>query len=329
MTTARRFILAMALVMAFDLATGAVRASASEFKLTKPIDIYVTTGAGGSSDVITRAMGEFAQKHLGQPFNVVNMPDAGGAIAMTMVKKAKPDGQTMVICPSGVITAIVVFRPGITYNIDDYDIATGLYDREMFFIIDSKSPYKTFEEWVEAMKKEGRLVTFGVTGMNNATHIAQLSLLNQAGLQAEPVPLASEAEIFANVSGGHIDAGYLHEGLATQYLREDLARPLCILSEKRSAVPELAVLRSTKELGFKDIDFYIRNSVFVPKGTPKEILDLLKDGFRGIMKEPKFIEFIKTNNLALINPAEPEEMYKWYKEQVVVLEEIKKKMQGK
>lgn len=190
-----------ALVAAFA-ACVCTSASAQEFP-SKPITLIVPWPAGGSTDIVMRAMAEAASKSLGQPIVVDNKAGGSGTVGpATMAAAAKPDGYTIAQIP------ITVFRLPLMQNtpwdaLKDFTYIVHLTGYTFGVTTKSDSPFRTFQDVIEFARKNPGKVTYATPGAGTSLHIGMEQIAARAGVKFTQIPFKGGAETNAAVLGGH------------------------------------------------------------------------------------------------------------------------------
>jgi tripartite-type tricarboxylate transporter receptor subunit TctC len=283
----QRFMLA--LTLGALAALGPMNAAQAQNFPTKPITLIVPWPAGGSTDVLLRALATATEKHLGQPIVIENRPGAAGTLGpIKMANEASPDGHTITQIP------ITMFRiPVMTKSSFDpvkeltYIIALTGYTFGV--VVREDAPWKTFAELVADAKANPGKINYGTPGAGSSLHIGMEQIAKQSGVKWTHVPHKGGAELNAALLGGHIDAIADSTSWAALVNSGDF-RLLVIWSPNRSRNwPNAPTL---KEEGVN----LILNSpygVAGPKGMDPKVVKALADAFAKGVKEPSYAEALK------------------------------------
>lgn len=279
----RRFIIALAVCFAAMVA--AQTAQAQSFP-TKPVTFIVPWPAGGSSDLVMRALAEATSKHLGQPLVVENRPGASGTLGPAqMAATAKPDGYTIAQMP------ITVFRlPYMTKTTfdptKDFTWIAGLTGYTFGIVVRKDAPWKTFQELVEFAKANPGKVKYGTPGAGTSLHIGMEQIAKQSGgLKWTHVPFKGAAETNAALLGGHVDAVADSTGWAALVNSGEFRLLVTWGANRTKNWPNVPVL---KDVGIA----LVANSpygVAGPKGMDTAVVKVLHDAFEKGLKEPSYI----------------------------------------
>ncbi len=274
-----------AVLTACSLAFSAAHAAWPE----KPITITVGFGAGGTTDVAARAVGELVSKKLGQPVVVENKPGAGGAVAATALTKQAADGYNLVALTSTTI-ALDPQMTSLGYGLDDFTYIAAIGDFPEGFIALPKHGWKTLTEALAASKASGKLNYASTTSLDR---MMTKVLGKKAGLTLVPVPTKGGAEAVTQVLGGHVDLAYSSGAYYPQAKAGNLS-VLAVLSDKRVAgLPDVPTL---KELGYGvssvNLILYV-----APKGLPADVKAKLTSAFADAGKDPSTIDLMEKRSL--------------------------------
>lgn len=270
------------------LALSAPLASAQTFP-ARPIEVVVGYGAGGGSDLSIRMVEAAAAKRLGQKIVVTNKPGAGGVIAFNQFVRAQPDGYTMAIGTTAMLTVQPhIDSQAVLYKPDDYIPVVQISFIPNVLIVPADSPLKTYAQLVEAAKKSppGKLKV-GVTSIGAMTHLPFVQVEKLQGVKFTYIPHKSSAAIVTAVMGGHLDAGGADLPAVAAQIRAGSVRAIGLFAANRLA--SLPAIPTLKEQG-TDVEAGFYNMLFVPKGTPPQVLATLRSAFREALHDPDVIE---------------------------------------
>jgi tripartite-type tricarboxylate transporter receptor subunit TctC len=251
---------------------------------TKPINILLGYGPGGTVDTIFRPLANAAEKYVGQPVVILNNGAGGGTVAVGLIVKEKPDGYNFEVCHSGLLTTTPHIRK-LPYKLDDLVPIMSFGYSQSSLCVRADAPYKTFKELVEyARQNPGKFTYFHGT-VGGPTHLAMEVVAKKEGVQFTPVPFQSGAQALTALLGGHV-SGFTG-GSHLPHVRAGTLRLLVVFSEKRlKEFPDVPTLR---DLGYD----YAAEDVFhivAPKGVAPSIVQKLDESFQKAMDDPKFIQ---------------------------------------
>jgi len=279
--------LSMAIIMG-GCSMGAKESMVSEKYPTKPITVIVPFAAGGSSDLIARALEKSAQKHLGQPLVVVNMPGGATTIGMNEFAGAKPDGYTI-----GVVGVGVILQP--LYGQTRYHYPTALepivnvVSSPVLVACLTDKPWKNLNELVSYAKQHPGEIKFGHNGLGTAVHVTGEMFAKETGISIKQVPFrGGEPESLAALLGGHIQLIFSYNpAVLKEHVKNGTIRVLGVAEENRLTIPGFENVPTFKEQGV-NITFSFWNGIAAPKGMPAAEKARLTAGLGEMINDPDF-----------------------------------------
>ena len=258
---------------------------------TKPIQIWIGQPAGGSTDILIRALAQDAKNYLGKDIVPVNKPGAAGTVSAVQVAATKPDGYILGANP----TAAFTIGPYIQdLSVDLVKETTPLLSFAKFYggiFVKTDSPFKSLKDLLEFAKKNPGKLTYGHPGVGTRSHLIMEMIAAQEGIKMNFVAFAGDAPEVAAILGGHVLAGGASAG--TIWTSQIQAGELRFLAaeERMYLFPEIPILA---ELGYP-YSLPIVLFVFGPKNLPEPVLKKLEDAFNKAVENPTFKELTKKN----------------------------------
>jgi tripartite-type tricarboxylate transporter receptor subunit TctC len=285
-TTALSALVATTLLVGLLAVTAA---GAQEFP-TKPIELVIPFGPGGSHDLTARAVASVAQPHLGQPLLVVLRPGGGGAVGSQAVIRAKPDGYTLLFGGSGPNTTFALVQKA-PIGPDQFTSVARINYSAPILAVRADAPYRTFKELVEWAKKNPGKLNFANSGPWGAADLPMRMIGRAAGFEYNNIPHDGGGPSLLAVLGGHADATFGFLGPLMPQIAAGKVRPLVITDVKRH--PDVPGVPTVKEEGY-DVVFTMWRAVLAPKATPPAIVDKLEGAFKKLSEDKSFIALIKS-----------------------------------
>ncbi len=290
--TTRRQLLLAAGAAAITAPFGAAHAQAYP---SRPITLIVPWPAGGSTDRHHRVLAEVAGKILGQNVIVENKPGAGGTLGpSSMAATAAADGYTISQFPLGMLRMPhmrkVNFDP-----INDFTFIIGVSGYTFGFVVRSDSPYKTFNDYIEAARKNPGAINYGSTGTGTSPHLLVEELATAAGVQLNHVPFKGNADQMQALLGGHVMAASDATGW-DKFVDEGRMRLLVTFGEART--PRWPDVPTAKDLGYNVVS-QSPYGLVGPKGMDPAVVSRLHDAFKQAMDSPEHAEVMKQLNQAV------------------------------
>jgi tripartite-type tricarboxylate transporter receptor subunit TctC len=270
------------------LVATAVAGQAQEFP-TKPIELILPFGPGGSHDLTARAVASVAHQYLGQPLLVVLRPGGGGAVGSQQVVRAKPDGYTLLFGGSGPNTVFALVQKA-PIGPEQLMPVAKINHSGAVFAVKADAPWKTFREAVDWMKKNPGRFNFANTGPWGAADYPMRQIAHAAGVEFNNIPHDGGGPATLAVLGGHADATFSFAPQLLPQVQAGKMRALAVTDVKR--IPTLPAVPTVKEEGF-DVSFTMWRGVLAPRGTPASIVEKLEAAFKKISEDKSFQALIK------------------------------------
>lgn len=264
----------------------------------RPVTIMVGFGAGGSSDVGVRVLGEALKKVIGQPVLVENKPGAGSQVMLSDFKNnAKPDGYTLALINIPQIQTIV-FDPTrkASFGMKDVQPVANHVQDPGAVLVRKESPFKTLEDFLNEAKAKPGQVKASTTGIGSDDHLAALDVQRKANVQFNIVHLLDTPSALTAALGGHTDVDFDNVGGFLPSVTSGQARILAVMMEKR--FPDLPDVPTFREKGFDLVSSSTRGYVF-PAGTPMEIVRYMEESIKKAMEDPDHVKRMKDAGLTL------------------------------
>ncbi len=252
---------------------------------TRPVTMVVPYAAGGTFDVLGRIIAVRMGELLGQTVIVENTTGAGGIVGVTRVINARPDGYTFLLGTVGTHAYNQTIYKKRRYDaINDLAPVTLFSEQPMVLEVRKDLPANTLPEFAALLKQNGAKMQYGSAGAGSTTHLA-CSLLNaRIGAEVTHVPYRGSAPATNDLIGGQIDYVCGNLGAAIALIQGKQVKALALLSKDRS--PLMPDLATAHEQGLPDYDVTTWTAFFVPKGTPKPIIDKLVEVTHAAMETP-------------------------------------------
>mgnify|MGYP001098358574 CR=1 FL=1 len=256
---------------------------------SRPITMIVPFPPGGVADQSGRPVAAALEKILKQPVVVTNRPGAGGAVGMAAAANAKPDGYTILMALSSISIipeADKLFGRQPAYQMSQLAPVALVTADPTVLVVSADSPWKTVEDFVEDAKKRPGEISFSSSGVYGTLHMAMEMFAHAADIKLRHVPFSGGGPALTALLGNHVQALASGPGPVIPHIKAGKLRALASWGEKRlDALPDVPTF---KELGYKDVEFYIWSGVFVPAGTPEPVMKVLRDAMRQVVEDPEF-----------------------------------------
>jgi tripartite-type tricarboxylate transporter receptor subunit TctC len=279
----RRQVLQFAGAAAAAVAPGA-RVFAAETFPSRPVEFIVPFPAGGTVDVLVRAMAPHLTDTWHQPIVVEDKPGGGTVIGTSLAAKAAADGHTVLfISNSFVINADV--RSHLPYDgTHAFDPVAMIAVSPQVIVVPAESRFRTFGELIEAAHTKPGAVAMGSLGPATAQHIAIEMLQRVAHVTFVYVPFQGSNLAVNAVLGGHLDSAMANYAEVAAYVQAGKLRPLAVSTTRR--IDELRDVPTVQECGYPGYEVVAWFGFVAPRGTPPTALTALADGIRSAVEEP-------------------------------------------
>src|SRR6202521_2039316 len=281
-----------------------------------PITIIVPFSAGGPSDAMARVLDERMKATLGEAMLIENVTGAGGSIGVGRAVRSPPDGYTISFGHLGTHVA-----NGAIYKLG-YDLVTDLEpvvllpSNPMIVVSTNAVPAKSLKELIEWLKARPAPATAGTAGAGSGSHIAGLYFENVTGIKLQYVPYRGTAPAMNDLITGQIDLIVDQTSNSISQARAGTIRAYAVTSDKR--VEQASDVPTTDEAGLPGFHMTLWSGLWVPKGTPKEIIAKLNASAVDALNDPEMRKQLE--NLGLQMPPgdrlSPEALGAWQKAEI-------------
>ncbi|QCI66725.1 Bug family tripartite tricarboxylate transporter substrate binding protein [Phreatobacter stygius] len=296
---------------AFGLAAGAIasplvaREGFAQAYPNRPVTVIVPFGAGGSTDVIGRIVGERLQQRLGQGFIIENRAGAGGNVGVAALARSANDGYTIgmtTISNHGINP--ILYRERLPFKpIEDFEFLSLSSAQPNFMCIHPSIPAKTLPEFIAYLKANPGKENFGSSGIGTSIHLSAELFMQLTGTKLIHVPMRSSAALVQALINGEVKLSFDNFTSPYPHYKAGSIRGLAVTSAQRAKIaPEIPPLAETLP-GF---DITSWNGFLAPKGTPKEICDRLTQALRDSLSEPSVVSRFEEMGAAS-TPSTPDE----------------------
>lgn len=251
----------------------------------KPITIIVPFSAGGVGDLAGRMLAAQLEKELGTPVEIANKPGASTQTGMTELVRAKPDGYTLGETPfASVFVTYLDKSRGAVYTREDFQPVANFVSIDNILFAKSNGKYKTVKDVVDAAKANPGKVTVGVSGILGNTHLVALGLAELTGTKLSYVTFNGGGEVLTALMGDHLEVG---SGSAGDVISQYKSGSVVVLGTTGSQQsPFFPDAKTFTDQGFSLVNTY-SIGLSAPKGTPKEIVDILSNAVKKATDSPE------------------------------------------
>ena len=250
---------------------------------TKPVTLIIPFAAGGPTDTVGRLIGKAMEVDLKQPVVVENIGGPGGTLGAGRVARAAPDGYTLLLHHIGHSTAPSLYRK-LPYNaVDDFETIGLVNDVPMTLIARKDFPPKNLKELIAYVKANKDKVTYANAGLGAASHLCGMLFMTAIQTDLTTVPYKGTAPAMNDLLGGQVDFMCDQTTNTTSQIKADKVKVYAVTTKKR--VASLPNVPTADEAGLPGFEVGVWHGLYVPKGTPKAVIDRLNRALKVALKD--------------------------------------------
>jgi tripartite-type tricarboxylate transporter receptor subunit TctC len=271
---------------------------------SRPVKVIVPFGAGGPTDVYTRAIAEELRKSLHQAFIMENRPGAGTTIGTDVVAKSPPDGYTLLMV-SGTQTVNETLYAHKPYQLmRDLVPIAPLIDTDLVLVVHPSVPAKTLAELLALARAKPGTLNYGSSGPGSNYHMAGELLKNLTGVDIVHVPYKGSTGARNDILSGQIQILFDSVPTMAPQIKAGMVRALSTSGKARS--PILPDVPTMAEAGVPGFNATLWVGFMAPAGTPKPIVDKLHDEITRILRQPEIKQAWEKTGATPIVMTQPE-----------------------
>ena len=252
---------------------------------TKPVTLIVPFPAGGSTDMVARAIAPRLTNTLGQPFLVDNKAGATGTIGATQVKRSAPDGTTFLVTSLGPLVIAPHLIKGMQYDaLKDFDTVTVAVQAPNVLVVPANSPHNTMADVIAYEKKNPGKMTFASSGNGSSDHLTAELFWQQTGTTGLHVPYKGGAPAITDLLGGQVEGSFQNVNAVVQNIKAGKLKALAVTGDKRS--PVLPDVPTMAEAGVKGVEVYSWQAIVAPKGLPADVRAKAHETMTAALNDP-------------------------------------------
>lgn len=252
----------------------------------KPVRLIVPFPAGGATDVLARAISQYAGEKLGQPIVIDNKPGAGGTIGSDLAAKADPDGYTLLIATGSTHSIGPLVNPKTPYVVErDFVPIVDVANTTTVMMASKTVPANNLREFIQYAKANPGKLNFGSSGNGTNSHLTGELFKAQAGVFMTHIPYRGTGLVFNDMVSGQVHMLMDNIVTAMPHIKEGRLRIIGVTSLKRlSFLPDVPTL---DEQGLKGFDVGNWFGIYGPRGTPAEVVQKVNAAYNAALKDPE------------------------------------------
>jgi tripartite-type tricarboxylate transporter receptor subunit TctC len=268
------------------LVLGVPRVATAQEYPNRPITIHVGFPPGALSGLVVQTSAEGLKKYLPKPQAVlVNYkPGASGAIAADYVLKQPADGYNLFSFPVDLCVKMAKDGPALHFNLEDFVHLGTSGSSPTCILVSKEGPYKTFDDFMAAAKKDPGKISYGTPGIASLIHLVGEVFQLRCGVKLNHIPFSGGGPAITAVLGGHVDCYLGSIAAAGSHVRPGGGlKILAVFARERD--PDFPDVPTCFEKGY-DVDQVTWHGLTVAKGTPQPVIDLLRRTFKKASEDP-------------------------------------------
>ncbi len=271
----------------------------------RPITLVAPFTPGGPVDVLARMIAQGIQVRGGAAASVDNRSGGAGTIGIDIVRRAAPDGTTLLVIPAGNLTINPTLIPNISYDVErDFAPVSMLATAPNLIVARAGFAARTVAELLAMARARPGEITYGSPGVGSQLHLAMELLRSKAGVDLQHVPYRGTTQALTDLLGGRIQLLASNLPVALPGVREGRLQAIAMTTASRAA--ELPDVPTLAESGFPDIDVTSWYGVLAPRATPPAVVRALSETMEAILRAPEAERSIVAQGMVVM--AEPPEV---------------------
>jgi len=271
----------------------------------KPVTVVVPFPAGGSTDAAARTLATQMQALLGQSFVVDNRPGATGTLGAGAVKRATPDGYTLMVSSLATYVIAPHLLKTVPYDaLKDFDYLSVLVQAPNVLVAAPAKKARTVSDVLAELKAHPDKVSFASSGNGASDHLSAEVFWQQTGTSGLHVPYKGGAPAINDLLGNQVDYSFQNVNAVLQHIRAGKLHAIAVTGHRRS--PVLPDTPTLAEAGIKNAEVYSWQGLAAPRGLPPAIREKIAITATAALRDPKVAARLTEQGLEIVanTPAE-------------------------
>ncbi len=250
------------------------------------VAFIVPASAGGSTDIIARVLAQHMSRTMGQNIVVENVSGGGTTIASTRTASATPDGATVLIAQLPLLASPFLFT-GLRYDTQTAFAPVGLINAGYTVLMARKNLANNPAEAIAWLRASGNKANIGNGGIGSSGHFCEMLLARALNIRPTLVPYRGGAPAMTDLIGGTLDLVCDQSTAGVPQVQSGAVRGVLVAGPNR--IPSISDVPTAAELGLPDVNLAVWHGMYVPRATPRDIIDRLNAGLRAALADPAIV----------------------------------------
>ena len=272
---------------------------------TKPVRIIVPVGAGGATDILTRALAKRLGTVWQQQVLVDNRPGGGSNIGFDVAAKAPADGYTLLMAQPAFTVNVSLYRKLPYDPLRDFAPITLTASGANVLVVHPSVPARTVKDVVALAKSRPGQMSYASSGNGTTPHLSGELLKSLTDIQMTHIPYRGAGPSIADLIGGHVDVAFLSLSSVAPHIKAGKLRAIAITSAERSPImPDTPTFVESGLPTFVVTGWF---GLVTPTGSPREVIDRVNTSAAQALAHPEVLQTLNAYGLEAAAPNTPEQ----------------------